>query len=93
MKQFYGYIRVSTVKQGQQGVSLQEQKDAILRYAGKSGIKIIGWFEEQLTAAKHGRPIFMRMLKLLKQEKRKVLSCIRLTGEPETSKTGQAWQN
>lgn len=32
MKKVYGYIRVSTVKQGT-GVSLQEQKEAIIRYA------------------------------------------------------------
>ncbi len=30
---FFGYIRVSTAKQGEQGVSLQEQRDAIVRVA------------------------------------------------------------
>lgn len=69
MKEFYGYIRVSTVKQGQHGVSLQEQKDAILRYARRSNIEIIAWFEEQLTAAKQGRPVFSRMLAQLRQGK------------------------
>lgn len=69
MKQYYGYIRVSTVKQGTHGVSLQEQKDAIIRYASRSGIEITAWFEEQLTAAKQGRPIFSRMLTLLRQGK------------------------
>jgi hypothetical protein len=29
MKQFFGYVRVSTAKQGEKGVSLQEQRDAI----------------------------------------------------------------
>ena len=69
MRQFYAYIRVSTVKQGQQGVSLQEQRDAILRYAGRSGIEITEWFEEQVTAAKEGRPVFKRMLKALHERK------------------------
>jgi DNA invertase Pin-like site-specific DNA recombinase len=31
MKQFFGYVRVSTVKQGERGVSLQEQRSAIER--------------------------------------------------------------
>jgi DNA invertase Pin-like site-specific DNA recombinase len=69
VKQFFGYIRVSTVKQGQQGVSLQEQRDAISRYASRNGLEIVSWFEEQETAAKRGRPIFNRMLKFLRQGK------------------------
>ena len=69
MRNFYGYIRVSTVKQGLQGVSLQEQKDAILRYSQRSGIEITAWFEEQETAAKQGRPVFNKMLKQLRAGK------------------------
>ena len=71
MKSFFGYIRVSTVKQGQQGVSLQEQRDSILRYASRNSFEIISWFEEQETAAKRGRPVFNKMLKLLHQGKAK----------------------
>lgn len=62
MKSCFGYIRVSTAKQGQHGVSLQEQKDAITRYAERSGVKISQWFEERETAAKRGRPVFGEML-------------------------------
>ena len=69
MKKFFGYIRVSTAKQGEQGVSLQEQQDAILRYAQRNGLEILEWFEERETAAKMGRPVFNRMLKLLRQGK------------------------
>jgi len=43
MKRVFGYIRVSTVKQGT-GVSLQEQKEAIIRYAEKHQLNIIEWF-------------------------------------------------
>jgi site-specific DNA recombinase len=60
MKKVYGYIRVSTVKQGT-GVSLQEQKEAIIRYAEKHQLTIIEWFEEQETAAKQGRPLFNKI--------------------------------
>lgn len=61
----FAYIRVSTVKQGQYGVSLQEQRDAILRYASRQGLTIARWFDERQTAAKRGRPIFNDMLKRL----------------------------
>jgi site-specific DNA recombinase len=65
MKDFYGYVRVSTAKQGEKGVSLQEQRDAIERHAQRNGLRISEWFEERETAAKRGRPIFNKMLKLL----------------------------
>ena len=68
MKQLFAYIRVSTAKQGQ-GVSLQEQRAAIERYATRTGIQIIQWFEERKTAAKTGRPEFARMVKLLRAGK------------------------
>ncbi len=66
---FFAYIRVSTIKQGVQGVSLQEQKSAIERYAHSQNIRIIQWFEERETAAKCGRPVFNQMLSLLKKSK------------------------
>ena len=69
MKQFYGHVRVSTAKQGEKGVSLQEQRDAIERYSQRNGLKISEWFEERETAAKRGRPIFNKMLKLLNRGK------------------------
>src|SRR5580704_11758737 len=69
MKQCFGYIRVSTVKQGVKGVSLEEQKDAILRHASRNNLEIVSWFQEMETAAKQGRPEFNAMLKLLRQGK------------------------
>jgi site-specific DNA recombinase len=67
MRTYFAYIRVSTVRQGEKGSSLQEQRDAILRYAAKNNIKIIEWYEEQVTAAKRGRVVFRRMLTRLKK--------------------------
>jgi len=67
MKNCFAYIRVSTVKQGEHGVSLQEQREAIQRYALRNAITITAWFEEKETAAKRGRPIFNLMLKRLKK--------------------------
>jgi len=64
-KEFYAYIRVSTVKQGE-GVSLEAQRDAINAYAKKHSYPISTWLEEKETAAKQGRPIFVQMIKDLK---------------------------
>lgn len=68
MKSYFAYIRVSTQKQGQ-GVSLQEQRAAIERYAERRNLRISSWFEERETAAKRGRPIFGRMMKELRVSK------------------------
>lgn len=69
MKSLFAYIRVSTMKQGEHGVSLQEQRAAIERHAMQHGVDIIEWFEEVQTAAKRGRPVFARMLRLLQSGK------------------------
>lgn len=65
MKSVFAYTRVSTVRQGTQGSSLLEQKAAIERYAATHHLRITEWFEEQETAAKLGRPVFSKMIKLL----------------------------
>lgn len=65
-KRYFAYIRVSTVKQGERGSSLAEQKSAIAAYAERNGLSIVTWFEEMETAAKQGRREFTRVLALLK---------------------------
>jgi len=57
------------VKQGEQGVSLQEQRSTIEQYAARFKLPISRWFEEQETAAKRGRPVFNDILKLLRSGK------------------------
>lgn len=69
MSKVFAYVRVSTVKQGEKGVSLQEQRDAILRYCERESLEILEWFEERQTAAKSGRPVFGQMLTRLRQGK------------------------
>jgi DNA invertase Pin-like site-specific DNA recombinase len=69
MKSYFAYIRVSTTRQGEEGVSLQEQRAAILEYASKRGITIAQWFEEQVSAAKRGRPVFTKLVGLLKSKR------------------------
>ena len=68
MKRCFGYVRVSTAKQGE-GVSLDAQKEAITAFADGNGITIVSWFEEKETAAKKGRPIFNGMIRQLKSGK------------------------
>jgi site-specific DNA recombinase len=67
MSGYVAYIRVSTARQGARGVSLQEQRDAIERYALSRGFKITQWFEERETAAKCGRPVFAEMIRVLEK--------------------------
>lgn len=69
MNRYFGYVRVSTVRQGEHGVSLQEQRDAITTFARRLGLDVVEWFEERETAARAGRRIFTRMLKLLRSGK------------------------
>ncbi|WP_323768493.1 recombinase family protein [Marinovum sp.] len=66
MKSCFGYIRVSTQKQGE-GVSLDAQKTAITAFASQNDLTVIKWFEEKQTAAKGGRPIFNQMLRQLRK--------------------------
>ena len=69
MTSVFGYVRVSTVKQGLQSSSLQEQKSAIIAYAKRHELEIREWFEERETAAKRGRPVFNRMIGLLARKR------------------------
>lgn len=72
MKTGFGYIRVSTQKQGL-GVSLEVQRDVIAEFAATNGIEITQWFEEKETAAKGGRPIFNDMMRQLGRRKASAL--------------------
>jgi site-specific DNA recombinase len=66
MKGYFGYIRVSTQKQGEKGSSLQEQRSAIEAFAHRQKLPIQQWFEERETAAKRGRREFGKMFSLLR---------------------------
>ena len=68
MKHCFGYVRVSTVKQGD-GVSLEAQKDAIETFASRQSLAISAWYEEKETAAKSGRRVFNAMVRDLKAGK------------------------
>jgi DNA invertase Pin-like site-specific DNA recombinase len=69
MGKVFAYARVSTPRQGERGVSLIEQRDAIIRYAERHNLEITQWFEERESASKRGRPAFNQMLRLLRTGK------------------------
>jgi site-specific DNA recombinase len=69
MRSYFAYIRVSTIKQGEHGVSLSEQRDAIVQFAHRNNLNIIQWFEERETAAKIGRREFNHMLAALRKQR------------------------
>lgn len=69
MQYYFAYTRVSTARQGEQGVSLEQQREAIERYAQRNGMEVQQWFEERETAARAGRPVFAAMIRLLKAGK------------------------
>jgi len=68
-KSYFSYVRVSTQRQGQHGTSLTEQTGAIDRYAKRWNLQVSKYYEERETAAKTGRPVFLDMLKALRQGK------------------------
>lgn len=63
----FAYVRVSSVKQEQHGVSLEAQRAAIEQYVQKNGLEVVEWFTESQTAAKRGRKEFERMLRMLRR--------------------------
>ena len=67
VKTYFSYVRVSTQRQGSFGTSLTEQLSSIERYAGHLNLHISRRYEERETAAKQGRPVFLEMLKALRQ--------------------------
>lgn len=59
------YIRVSSQEQKLHGLSLSAQKDTLLRYAEKHGLKIVDWYEDEGISGRkliRRRPALQRML-------------------------------
>ncbi len=66
-KNYFSYVRVSTQRQGERGTSLAEQQSAIEHYARRFNLHISKQYEERETAAKQGRPVFLAMLKAIRE--------------------------
>lgn len=63
---YIAYLRVSTPRQGETGVSLSEQRLDIEGYAQAHGLRITRWFTEIQSAASSTRPVFRRVVELLR---------------------------
>lgn len=64
----FAYIRVSTTRQRDEGVSLEAQRASIERYARVNDLTVSEWFTETKTAASRGgRVEFDRLLKRLRK--------------------------
>lgn len=67
------YVRVSTDKQAEQGVSLAVQIEQCKAYASKQGYRVVKVFCEEGESAKAAnRPVLIEMLEYLKKNKEKV---------------------
>lgn len=59
------YIRVSTQEQKLHGLSLDAQREALIRYAESHGLKIVEWYEDEGVSGRkliRRRPALQRML-------------------------------
>lgn len=64
---YIAYTRVSTFRQSTEGVSLAEQQHAIRSYACRHQLDITAWHEKVTTAAKRGRPVFAKLIGMLRE--------------------------
>jgi DNA invertase Pin-like site-specific DNA recombinase len=75
------YARVSTEEQAQHGVSLDAQKERLVRYAEENNLTIVGTYvDEGISARKRytRRPAFMKMISDVKEKKIDVILFIKL---------------
>ncbi|MBD3300054.1 MAG: hypothetical protein GF347_01755 [Candidatus Moranbacteria bacterium] len=59
---YFVYIRKSSDREDAQMLSLQAQKRELKKSIKRTGLKVVGWFEESASAYKKGRKEFNRML-------------------------------
>lgn len=69
MKKIIGYMRVSTKTQGDSGLGLDAQREAILRYAKRTDSQIVEMLTEIESGTKGKRPILDKAIELCKKEK------------------------
>lgn len=69
MQKFVSYLRVSTNKQGQSGLGLEAQRDAVLNYMVYQQHQHIREMVEVESGAKSSRPVLAEALALCRKEK------------------------
>ena len=69
MKKFVSYYRVSTARQGQSGLGLQAQKNAVASYV-KDGGKLVGEYTEVETGTRKKKRVeIYKAIELARKEK------------------------
>lgn len=71
MKSAYLYVRVSTDEQKKKGYSLPEQEDRLLKHCEQNQIAIKGIFREDFSAKDFNRPEWKKIIKKLKENRRR----------------------
>ena len=64
-RRLVGYVRVSTDKQAEQGISLDAQRTRLREYAAREGIELIDIIEDALSGKNDDRPGLQRALGML----------------------------
>lgn len=69
MDKYFSYFRVSSTNQADNGVSLEVQQEANLKFAKEKGYEVVKEYREVQSAAKQGRKEFNLMLSEIKKHK------------------------
>jgi len=74
------YTRVSTDEQRKQGFSLQEQERSLRSFAERSGMEIIGHYQDDYSAKDFNRPQFKKFLQDVETKRIRpdILLCVRI---------------
>lgn len=66
---FVAYLRVSTQRQGDSGLGIEAQTEAVTRYAAQVGEPIVATFVEVESGAKKARPQLVAALSMCRRQK------------------------
>jgi DNA invertase Pin-like site-specific DNA recombinase len=65
---FVIYLRVSTGRQGESGLGLEAQREAVSRYVASVGGKVIGEYVEVESGKRNDRPVLMQSIAACRRE-------------------------
>ena len=69
MAQFHSYLRVSTTKQGFDGLGVESQREAVRRYCNQTGGELLGEFVEVESGKRNDRPVLTEALGICRSKR------------------------